>query len=78
MRCKPEVGPEQRAALLVGELEIPARPRTTRTDTLTFVTGSLVAGQYFVRLRVDGVDSLLVDRSVTPPVFDPDQKVTIP
>ena len=30
-----------------------------------------------VRLRVDGVDSLLVNRSVTPPVFDPTQKVIV-
>jgi hypothetical protein len=30
-----------------------------------------------VRLRVDGVDSLLVDRSVSPPVFDTSQKVTV-
>jgi hypothetical protein len=27
-----------------------------------------------VRLRVDGVDSLLVDRSKTPPEFDKNQK----
>jgi hypothetical protein len=30
-----------------------------------------------VRLRVDGVDSLLVNRAVTPPVFDQTQKVTV-
>ena len=30
-----------------------------------------------MRLRVDGVDSLLVDKTVTPPVFDPAQKVTV-
>jgi hypothetical protein len=31
-----------------------------------------------VRLRVDGVESLLVNRAVTPPEFDPAQRVTIP
>jgi hypothetical protein len=36
-----------------------------------------VAGDYWTRLRVDGIDSMLVDRSKTPPVFDPTQKVTV-
>ncbi len=78
VKCRPEVRPEQHAALLVGNLEIPARPHPTQTDTLTFVGRSIPSGDYFVRLRVDGVDSLLVNRAATPPVFDPDQKVTIP
>lgn len=78
VRCEPEVRPEQRVVLLVGDIEVPARPHPTQTDTLTFVTRSIAAGEYYVRLRVDGVDSLLVDRSSAPPVFDPDQKVTIP
>jgi hypothetical protein len=76
--CGPEVGLEQRAALLVGNLEIQARPHRNQTDPLTFVARSVPPGEYFVRLRVDGVDSLLVNRSVTPPVFDPNQKVTVP
>lgn len=78
MECKPEVRPEQRVALLVGDLEIPAEPHPTPTPLLSFVAGSIAPGEYFLRLRVDGVDSLLVDRSVTPPVFDQDQMVTIP
>ncbi len=78
VECEPEVRPEQRAVLLVGDIEVPAEPRQAQTDPLTFVTRSIAPGEYFVRLRVDGVDSLLVDRSSTPPVFDPDQKVTIP
>jgi hypothetical protein len=76
--CRPEVRPEQRASLTVGNLEIQAQAHSTPTDTLTFIARSVAPGEYFVRLRVDGVDSLLVDRSVTPPVFDPNQKVTVP
>lgn len=75
--CSPEVGPEQRAALLLGDREILAEPHAAQTGTLTFNAENLVAGDYFVRLRVDGVDSLLVNRAVTPPVFDPTQKVTV-
>ncbi len=75
--CKPEVRPEQRAALLLGDLEFLAEPHTTQTDTLTFQLRGVSAGNQFARLRIDGVDSLLVNRSVTPPVFDSAMEVTI-
>ena len=75
--CSPEVRPEQYAALLLGDQEIVAQPHTTQTASLSFQAQNLSAGKYFVRLRVDGVDSLLVKRAVTPPMFDPTQKVTV-
>lgn len=75
--CSPEVWPEQHASLLLGDQEIVAQPHTTQTASLSFQAQNLSAGNYFVRLRVDGVDSLLVNRSVTPPQFDPTQKVTV-
>lgn len=77
LTCTPQVWPEQRAALLLGDREIPAQPHPAKTASLSFVISAAPAGEHFVRLRVNGVDSLLVDRSVTPPVFDPTQKVTI-
>jgi len=73
----PQVWPEQRAALLLGDKEILADPHPAQTGTLTFQAVGVTAGDYYVRLRVDGVDSILVNRSVTPPVFDPTQKVTV-
>jgi hypothetical protein len=75
--CRPEVRLEQRTALLLGDREVLAGPRAPTTDRLTFVVTSAPVGDSWVRLRVDGVDSLLVDRTKTPPVFDPTQKVTI-
>ena len=75
--CRPEVRPEQRAALLLADREIPAQPHPAQTDTLVFPVTAASPGEHFVRLRVDGVDSLLVDRSVTPPAFDESQRVTI-
>jgi hypothetical protein len=75
--CAPEVQPAQRVSLLFGNLEILAQPFTAQTGTLVFQINSAATGDYFLRLRVDGVDSLLVDRTVTPPRFDPKQKVTI-
>lgn len=79
----PEVRPAQRAALLLGDREIPAEPHPAQTATLTFrVTNprpvdSPAAVEYFARLRVDGVDSMLVDRTEPAPVFRADQKVKI-
>ena len=75
--CGPEVRPEQYAALLLGDQEIVAQPHTTQTASLSFQAQNLSTGKYFVRLRVDGVDSLLVNRALTPPMFDQTQKVTV-
>jgi Pvc16 N-terminal domain len=74
---QPDVFPQQRASLLLGSQEILADAHAAQTNTLTFAAEDVVAGSYFVRLRVDGVDSMLVDRSVAPPKFDPTQSVTV-
>ena len=73
----PQVWPTQRASLMLGDNEFLADPHAAQTPTLTFSATGLVAGDYWVRLRVDGVDSLLVDRTQTPPVFDTTQQVTV-
>jgi hypothetical protein len=73
----PQVWPAQRASLMLGSNEFLADPLAAQTGTLTFATAGLTAGDYWARLRVDGVDSLLVDRTKKPPVFDPTQKVTV-
>jgi hypothetical protein len=83
LACSPEVLPPQRVALLLGGDEVPAEPHPAQTGNLTFVAnddppGKFATGDYFVRLRVDGVDSLLIDRSVQPPKFKASQKVSIP
>lgn len=79
LTCTPTIRPEQRAALLFGDRDILAEPHKTQTATLTFKIPDAAKGDYFLRLRVDGVDSLLVVYLGTPPTpqFDPNQKVTI-
>jgi hypothetical protein len=74
----PDVWPSQRASLLFGDQEIVAADHPARVGTLTFIAAGVASKDYFVRLRVDGVDSLLVDRSVAPPAFDTTQKVSVP
>jgi hypothetical protein len=80
--CEPDVLLSQNALLIIGNREVPAEPPDNpddeRTNTLTFAIESIAADTYWLRLRVDGVDSLLVDRSdPARPKFDPSQRVTL-
>jgi hypothetical protein len=78
--CSPEVWPDQRASLLLGDREFNADDHPSQTDKLKFFLADVSPGTYFVRLRIDGVDTPLIDRSKEPPVFtgDINYKVTIP
>ncbi|MEX8521098.1 MAG: DUF4255 domain-containing protein [Leptothrix sp. (in: b-proteobacteria)] len=72
LQCGPQVLPEQRVSLLLGDLEVMAEARTVRTGAVTFKVTNAVAGDYRIRLRVEGIDSLIVDPSPAnggPPVF---------
>lgn len=75
--CEPAVLPEQKPRLLLGDRLIAAHAFNAPSGSLDFPLAGVAAGEYFVRLRVDGVDSLLVDYTKTPPVFDSNQKVTV-
>jgi hypothetical protein len=77
LTCAPEVRPGQRVALLLGSREILAEQRSGQTGDLTFIVKGAVPGEFWVRLRVDGVDSQLVNYATTPPSFNATQKVTI-
>lgn len=79
VEVSPPVRRTQRVRLLVRMLEVPADPFAGEsTDTLEFTSTAFPSGDQWVRLRVDDAESLLVNRSVTPPVFDSTQKVNIP
>jgi Pvc16 N-terminal domain len=73
----PDVWPTQSPVLLLNDNEFTTAAITTKSGSLTFATTGLTAGTYWARLRVDGVDTLLVDRTKTPAVFDPTQKVSV-
>ncbi|MFI2189511.1 DUF4255 domain-containing protein [Streptomyces sioyaensis] len=61
VECAPRVHPGQRVELLVGDLPVPAELFTETTGTLRFRMARGTPGRYALRLRVDGVDSPLVD-----------------
>jgi Pvc16 N-terminal domain len=82
---------------VVSDRELPAKPRTGKTNTLKFEIDKetferlgihsdsisdkkIRAGTYPIRprLRVDGVDSLIVDYLARPPVFIGQQNLVIP
>jgi hypothetical protein len=75
--CSPQVWPTQIVSLLLGNAEVPAQSFAAQTPTLTFDASNVTPGSYYFRLRVDGVDSMLVNRAVTPPTFDLTQQVTV-
>jgi hypothetical protein len=69
LSCQPDIRPGQRVSLLLGTSEALAPPLPTASNTVTFVVEQAPVGEHFVRLRVDGIDSPLIDRQATPPVF---------
>ncbi|MBR0846481.1 DUF4255 domain-containing protein [Bradyrhizobium diazoefficiens] len=76
---RPQVQPRQRTSLVLGSVEATANPRNAATDTLVFdFPATLPAGAYPARLRVDGIDSLLLDLSGDAPAFDPTQTLSVP
>jgi|CXWL01.1.fsa_nt_gi hypothetical protein len=63
IQCRPMVRSTQRVALLLGDRELRPEARKGETDQLKFRLKNVVPGTYFIRLRIDGVDSLLIDWS---------------
>ena len=91
LTCTPRLRPEQEAStrLIFGSRTIlpdsivtpnvPDTPEMQQPTTLTFTVPSVLEGEYVVRLRVDGVDSLPITVTGEPAKFDfdPNQKVTV-
>jgi hypothetical protein len=82
--CTPRIRAEQQAQvrLLFGSLDVGATHIDTPVDvtkptTLTFTIPAVKAGDYVVRLRVDGIDSLPVTYTGSPPKFAFDAQQTV-
>jgi hypothetical protein len=65
----PQAQPGQQVSLLLGTREILAPPIEAATGTLTFVVADAPTGDPLLRLRIDGVESPIIDHLATPPVF---------
>ena len=86
VECTPRLRPLQEPGvrLLFGDqdvapLTVDTPGDATQPTTLTFEVSGVAAGTYIVRLRVDGIDSLPVVVTGSPPAFtfDPQQTVTV-
>jgi hypothetical protein len=77
LKCRPTLRPEQRVSVLLGDRDVPAPPRATASDTLTVLVRAAAPGEHLLRLRVDGVDSTLLDPLAAKPAFDLARKVVI-
>jgi Pvc16 N-terminal domain len=75
----PKIWPDQKVSLIIGDRQLPADP-ILDPHNLTFTVPTPPSGApVYMRLRVDGVDSLLVaDYTKSPPTFDPTQGVVLP
>ena len=87
LEIRPRIRPGQHVELILGGEAALAPPRDTVQTQATFDFPALAAGNYPLRLRVDGVESWLVQREIAPvgpaflpepPAFDPAQIVTVP
>jgi|WetSurSiteA1Bulk_404760.scaffolds.fasta_scaffold00963_7 hypothetical protein len=85
LTSSPRISENQRVILLFGDgrqIEVQSTMLSNPADnskptTLTIEVPNAKQGTYVVRLRVDGADSMPFDPTVTPPQFDPSQKVKI-
>ncbi len=72
VHCTPFIQPGQEVFLIIGDQQAPADAFTIATNSPSFTypalqsTGGLVVP---VRLRVDGIDSPIIDMTVSPPQF---------
>jgi len=75
----PQVRPAQSATLVLDGSSAVAAPRSNAADPLVFVfPNSLLPGNRWLRLRVDGIDSPLVLRDGPTPLFDNTQRLLVP
>ena len=69
--CSPDVWPGQQVFLLIGSRAAPADAFTTPTSTPSFTFSSLTptTAPLPLRLRVDGIDSPIINMTASPPIF---------
>lgn len=79
LHSRPQARLGQRATLALDGNTAEAAARAAPSDPLVFVfPASVPAGNRWLRLRVEGVDSPLVLRNGPTPVFDPTQQLAVP
>lgn len=65
----PQYRPGQSVSLVLGSTEVTPENTSVQTGSLDFIVPSAPLGNHLVRLRIDGIESPVVDRTTTPPTF---------
>jgi Pvc16 N-terminal domain len=81
LNCSPPVRARQSATIIVGDFEFPALLPDVDTAVAVFISpvpSEMRGTTQLLRLRIDGVDSLYINRSFTPPVFAAGHTVNLP
>jgi hypothetical protein len=73
---RPRLQAEQSVRLVLGQQEFEPTAFTAPVDTLDFAIPDAPVGEHLARLRIDGIDSPIIDRAAMPPVFL-DQRIEI-
>ena len=77
--CTPAVRPGQRVALMMDSAEAPALPFAAATTALAFdfERAPPAGATPLLRLKVDGIESVVVNRAAMPPAFF-NQRIVLP
>ncbi len=78
LTVSPMLRPEQDASLSLGSATALVESHAAPTSDLDFEFRAVPAGAQWIRLTVDGVESLLIDHTVSPPTFAPTKSVVVP
>ena len=66
---RPALRAGQHVVLVLGEQEVAPRPFVPPTTSLDFVIPDAPVGRHLARLRIDGIDSPIINYEADPPVF---------
>lgn len=78
VKCEPIIRKGLTAAIIAGQVEQPVDTSVDTTEVEALFPGLPAGTELPVRLRVSGIDSLIVDPAAKPPAFDATQVVTVP
>ena len=67
LNFQPQLRAGQTVSLVLGQQEIAPQAFVAPTGTLDFIIEDAPIGDHLVRLRIDGIDSPIIDRANTPP-----------
>lgn len=76
LNFRPALRVGQQVVLVLGQQEYAPQAYTAPVSTLSFSLPKAPVGIHLARLRIDGIDSPIIDRSATPPAFL-NQRITI-